>query len=505
MQPSANDRPASTERASITTDTPGPGSTATSAPASAPTHAAKPSGPAELSADMAAEIDAAMADMMKEGAAAAPAKSAPAAGAAPAGSRPAIRGPRVVQAGREMRSGKVVAVGPTDIFVEFGPKELGVVSRTQYPNEADLPKVGDMVDVVVQQRDADGLIVCARPGAVQKADWELLEPGQTVEAKVVGVNKGGLELEVAGHRAFMPAGQVSIDRIPDLSVMVGEKLTCVVTRVDRAGRGNIVLSRRDLLAEERKKKAESLKATLAEGQVLDGVVRKIMPFGVFVDIGGLDGLVHVSDLTYDRVAYGEKGIAKYAQEGQAVKVQVLKIDLESDRISLGMKQVQGDPFAQTAGSLTEGADVMGRVKNIAEFGAFIELAPGVEGLVHISEIDHKRVNKVSDVLKPDEVVQARILKIDSQTRRISLSIKALKPLPEISMGGGGDGGKPGGGGGGGPGRGGFGGGGGGGGGGGRGGRNREPMRSAEEILKETPALRRAREKNRKMQFKGGLG
>ncbi|MCK6476225.1 MAG: S1 RNA-binding domain-containing protein [Phycisphaerales bacterium] len=348
-------------------------------------------------------------------------------------------------------------------------------------------------------------MVCARPGAVQKADWELLEPGQTVEAKVVGVNKGGLELEVAGHRAFMPAGQVSIDRIPDLSVMVGEKLTCVVTRVDRAGRGNIVLSRRDLLAEERKKKAESLKATLAEGQVLDGVVRKIMPFGVFVDIGGLDGLVHVSDLTYDRVAYGEKGIAKYAQEGQAVKVQVLKIDLENDRISLGMKQVQGDPFAQTASSLTEGADVMGRVKNIAEFGAFIELAPGVEGLVHISEIDHKRVNKVSDVLKPDEVVQARILKIDSQTRRISLSIKALKPLPEISMGGGGDGGKPGGGGGGGPGRGGFGGGGGGGGGGSRGGRNREPMRSAEEILKETPALRRAREKNRKMQFKGGLG
>ncbi|HRJ51011.1 MAG TPA: S1 RNA-binding domain-containing protein, partial [Phycisphaerales bacterium] len=334
-----------------------------------------------------------------------------------------------------MRPGKVVAVGPADIFIEFGPKELGVMTRMQF-TEADLPKVGDTLDVVVQPRDADGLIPCLRPGAVQKADWEFLEPGQTVEAKVTGVNKGGLELEVAGHRAFMPGGQVSIDRIPDLSVLIGEKLTCVVTRVDRAGKGNIVLSRRDLLAEERKQKAEAIKATLAVGQVLDGVVRKIMPFGVFVDIGGVDGLVHVSDLTYDRVAYGEKGIAKVVQEGQAVKVQVLKIDPEGDRISLGMKQVQGDPFARTASELTEGADVTGRVKNIAEFGAFIEIAPGVEGLVHISEIDHKRIAKVSDVLKPDEVVQARILKIDGQTRRISLSIKALKPLPEIAFGGG---------------------------------------------------------------------
>lgn len=472
MQPNANDRPAPS----------GAPAPSTSQPKEVPAGA-------ELSAELNAEIDAAMADMMKEGASA-PVAPAP-------GARPAIRGPRVVQAGREMRPGKIVSVGPTDIFIEFGPKELGVLSRIQYPNEADLPKVGDTVEVVVQQRDADGLIVCARPGAVQKADWELLEPGQTVEAKVTGVNKGGLELEVAGHRAFMPAGQVSLDRIPDLSVMIGEKLTCVVTRVERAGKGNIVLSRRDLLAEERKAKAATIKATLAEGQVLDGVVRKIMPFGVFVDIGGVDGLVHVSDITYDRVAYGEKGIAKYVQEGQAVKVQVLKIDQEADRISLGMKQVQGDPFAQTAGSLTEGADVTGRVKNMTEFGAFIEIAPGVEGLVHISEIDHKRINKVSDVLKPDEVIQARILKIDAQTRRISLSIKALKTAPEVAIGEGGGGQGGGGGGGGGGGRGGF--------GGGRGGRGREPMRSAEEILKETPALRRAREKGRKMQFKGGLG
>ncbi len=487
MQSNANDRPASQEHASI--------STTPEQPAAAPRPAHE-----GLSADMAAEIDAAMEDMMKEVAVAAPAKTAP----GPTGSRPAIRGPRVVQAGREMRPGRVVSVGPSDIFLEFGPKELGVVQRSEFKEE-ELPKVADTIEVVVQKRDADGLIICVRPGTVQKADWELLEPGQTVEAKVVGTNKGGLDLEVAGHRAFMPAGQVSIDRIPDLSVLIGQKLTCVVTRVDRAGRGNIVLSRRDLLAEERKAKAEALKATLAEGQVLDGVVRKIMPFGVFVDIGGLDGLVHVSDLTYDRVAYGEKGIHKYVQEGQAVRVQVLKIDTENDRIGLGMKQVQGDPFAQATNALTEGSDVTGRVKNIADFGAFIELAPGVEGLVHISELDHRRVGKVSDVLKPDEVVQARILKIDPQTRRISLSIKALKPLPEINIGeggpAGGGGGERGAGQGSGPGRGGF---GGGGGGGGRGGRNREPTRSAEEILKETPALRRMREQHRKTQFKGGL-
>lgn len=455
---------------------------------------ARPSDSSGLTAEMNAEIEAAMKDM--DAAAREHLEAKPAAKPAAGGKAP-IRGPRVVQAGREQRPGKVVSVGPTDIFIEFGPKELGVVPRLQWPDDKDLPNKDDVVEVVVSSRDSDGLLICARPGSVQKAEWEFLEPGQVVEARVTGVvqgktgNAAGLELEVAQHRAFMPASQISLDHVKDLSIFVGEKMACEVSRVERSGKGNIILSRRNILQKEKAERATKLKDSLQEGQTVEGTVRKIMPFGAFVDIGGVDGLVHLSDMTYDRAGFGEKAVAKYVTEGQKIIVRILKLDWEQDRISLGIKQVQGDPFATTTNAITEGAEITGRVTKILEFGAFVEVGPGVEGLVHISEIDHKRINRVEDALKTNEIVQAKVLKIDPQTRRISLSIKALKPLPELELGSGKAGSS--------------GGGGGGGGGRGRGGRGgREQGRSAEEILKVTPELRRMREKGRGMKFKGGL-
>ena len=497
----------------------------------------------EITPEMSAELDAAM-----KAATSAP-ESAPAqthgkppvqAGNARA---PGTRGPRIVQAGRVHRAGTVVSVGPTDIFVEFGPKELGVVPRLQWPDDKDLPVAGQEIQLVVDKHEpAENLYICSRPGSVQKADWELLEPGQIVEARVSGVatNKEGkqvgLELEVANHRAFMPAGQVSTDRVPDFSVFVGEKMKCMVTRVERFGKGNIVLSRREILDEERKARMDELRKTLVEGATVEGVVRRIVDFGAFVDIGGVDGLLHMSDITYDRIFPGAKNIEKYVKVNDRIRVQILKVDREDPaaaqgeqaqgeehgeggdqgggkkhdrprknfRVSLGLKQVQGDPMSQSV--IAEGADVMVKITRIAEFGAFAEIAPGVEGLIHISEIDHKRINKVEDALKPNEVVQAKILKIDHANRRISLSVKALKALPEIQIGEGGGGGGDGQGGRGGPGRGGPGGPGRGGPGGGRGGRGGERIqgRSIEEITKETPALRRAREKARNLNFKGGL-
>ncbi len=434
-----------------------------------------------LSPEIEAEIEAAMHDLAAEADAAATHK-------------PKIRGPRVVQAGREHRTGRVVSVGPTDIFVEFGPKELGVVERLQFA-EHELPKVGEELQVVVNRfESSESLYICSRPGAVQKADWEMLEPGQTVEARVSGVNKGGLELEVAGHRAFMPASQVSLDRIPDLSVLVGEKLTCTVSRIDRAGKGNIVLSRRDMLKAERAERAAQLRDTLKEGDVVEGTVRKIMPFGAFVDLGGVDGLVHISDLTHDRVHMGEKNVARHVKEGEHVRVQVLKLDWEANRISLGMKQLADDPFQSAAKDIVEGAEVTGRVTKLMDFGAFVELAPGVEGLVHISELDWRRVASVGDVLKQDEIVPVKVLRIDPESRRISLSIKQTKSRPEPEAGE-----AP--------------------------AQERKPMkrpkglpdrsgfrrgqerdtRSPDEILKETPALRRLREKFGNQGFKGGLG
>ncbi|MBK7404117.1 MAG: S1 RNA-binding domain-containing protein [Phycisphaerales bacterium] len=436
-----------------------------------------------LSPEIEAEIEAAMHDLAAES------DSGPS-------HKPKIRGPRVVQAGREHRSGRVVSVGPNDIFVEFGPKELGVLERIQF-GDHELPTVGAELEVVVNRYEhAESLYICSRPGAVQKADWEMLEPGQTIDAKVVGVNKGGLELEVAGHRAFMPASQVSLDRIPDLSVFVGEKLTCQVSRIDRAGKGNIVLSRRDMLKSERQEQASKLRDTLAEGAVVEGTVRKIMPFGAFVDLGGVDGLVHLSDLTHDRINMGEKNIAKFVKEGERVRVQVLKLDWEANRISLGMKQLVDDPFQSVAADVVEGAELTGRITKLMEFGAFVEVATGIEGLVHISELDWRRVANVGDVVKQDEIVTVKVLKVDPESRRISLSIKQAKPRPEAP-----EGGAP------------------------AAGEERKPVkkpkgiqdrsgfkrgperdtRSAEEILKETPAMRRLRERFGQQGFKGGLG
>lgn len=475
-----------------------------------------------LTDELNAEIDAAMAQLDREADAVADQAAKKSEKDRLSGGRPAhIRGPRLVQAGREHRTGQVVSVGPTDIFLEFGPKELGIVPRAQF-SDTDVPKVADSIEVVVDKYEAaESLFVCSRPGAVQKAEWEFLESGQVVEGRVTGVATGkdgkqvGLELEVAGHRAFMPASQVALDRVADFSVFVGEKMSCSIVRVERVGKGNIVLSRRDVLNTERKRLAEETKKTLVEGATVEGIVRKIMPFGAFVDIGGVDGLIHISDLSYDKSGFGEKAVEKHVKEGQRVTVKILKVELEANRISLGLKQVAGDPFATAVNTITEGAEVTGKITKLLEFGAFVEIAPGVDGLVHISEIDHKRIGKVEDALKVDEIVRCKILKIDAGNRRVSLSIKALKPLPEIKIqeGGEGQGGRPGAGGpGGGRGRGnnagsrsggaGFGGGGFGGGGGG--GRPPRDTRTPEEILKETPALRRMREQAKKMKFKGGL-
>ncbi|MBL0920618.1 MAG: S1 RNA-binding domain-containing protein [Phycisphaerales bacterium] len=444
-----------------------------SIPSSAPTDAkaSNPASPshgasgAPLSAELEREIADAMADMS-----AAMDIGSPRAKPAP-GAKPAIRGPRVIQGGREHRKGKVVSVGPSDIFIEFGPKELGVAPRAGWTDE-NLPKVGDELEVVIDRFEPDeSLFLCSAPGAVQKADWEMLTPGQVVEARVTGVNKGGLELEVAHHRAFMPASQVDVHHVADLSVYVGQKMACEVQRIDRTGRGNIVLSRRNILEQQRAETASKLKEQLKEGDVRDGVVRKLMPFGAFVDLGGIDGLLHISDMSYERVNKPEDVV----KEGQQVTVKVLKINWDEKRLSLGLKQVQGDPFQKAAEAIAAGAEVSGRVTKIMDFGAFVEVAPGVEGLVHISELDWKRVGKVSDVVRQDQVVKVKVLEVDPGKRRVSLSIKQTTEPPA------GPAGRPG----------------------------RGESRSIDDIKKETPEFRRLREKFMQQQkakgpLKGGF-
>ncbi len=423
----------------------------------------------ELDATTQAEIEAAMGELADAGAADEQSKSSK------------IRGPRVVRGGREHRTGTVVSVGATDVFVEFGPKELGVVDTTQF--KEDKPEVGSELEVVIQRYEAtESLYVCALPGAVTKAAWEMLEQGQVVEARVTGVNKGGLELEIANHRAFMPAGQVDIGRIDDLSVFVGEKMTCEIQKLDRRGAGNIVLSRREVLQRQRATLAEELKGSLKEGDTVEGTVRKIMPFGAFVDIGGIDGLVHANDLTYERIGHGEKAIEKFVKQGDKIKAVILKLDWEANRIGLGMKQLQADPFVAASNEVVEGAEITGKITKIMDFGAFVEVAPGIEGLVHISELDWKRVNEVADVVQENEIVNVKVLSVDPSDRKISLSIKQLKDRPESTGGGGGRGGR----------------------GGGRG-RAEQDNRTPEEIRKDEKALAKLRDQAQKRGKKGGGG
>jgi len=251
-----------------------------------------------------------------------------------------------------------------------------------------------------------------------------------------------------------------------------------VQRIDRRGKGNIVLSRRELLEEERARTAEKLRESLKEGDVVEGTVRKIMDFGAFVDLGGVDGLIHIADLSHDRVNHGAKNVARHVSEGQNVRVQILKLDWENNRISLGLKQLQSDPFDAAASEVVEGAELTGKVTKLMDFGAFVEVAPGVEGLVHISELDHRRVAKVEEAVQAGEVVQVKVLKVDPETRRVSLSIKALKEPPAPAKGGGG---------------------------GGRGRGKGRDDRSADEIMKETPQLRRLREQAKKEKAGGKSG
>jgi small subunit ribosomal protein S1 len=234
-------------------------------------------------------------------------------------------------------------------------------------------------------------------------------------------------MEIANHRAFMPAGQVDIRFHQDLSVFMGQKMACEVKEVDRQ-RGRIILSRRAALELERSHLRMKLLSTLEVGQTLPATITSIQAYGAFADIGGVDGLIHVSDLAWERV----KHPADVVKEGQQVMVKVLKIDQSQDppKIGLGMRQTLENPAVAARASLKEGETVQGRVTKIMPFGAFVELSPGIEGLVHISELSHERVHDVRQAVKADEIVPVKILSIDPGGKKIALSIKQTKEKTE---------------------------------------------------------------------------
>jgi small subunit ribosomal protein S1 len=261
--------------------------------------------------------------------------------------------------------------------------------------------------------------------AVAVEDWSQLEAGMVVEARVTAANKGGLECEVAGLRGFMPASLVSTWRIENLEEMVGQTLESLVTEIVPAAR-RLVLSRRAVIEKQAAEAKVKLLETLEPGTELDGIVRSVRDFGAFVDIGsGVEGLVHVSELSWERVA----NAGDILQPGQKVRVVVKKVDRQTGKIGLSARDLVESPWKRAAEKYHVGATVRGTVSRIAQFGAFVRLEPGVEGLVHISELATRRIRAVADVVKEGEPVECRVLSIDPEGQKLALSIKALAPPP----------------------------------------------------------------------------
>jgi small subunit ribosomal protein S1 len=320
------------------------------------------------------------------------------------------------------RKGKVFRIHGQDVFIDLpGGRTQGVLPIMQFPDGP--PALGSEVEVHIEGFDsANGVYLLSRKGAAIEADWSSVAPGMIIEARVTGSNKGGLEVDVNGIRGFMPISQLELFRVEDTAPYINQRYRCLVTEADPVER-NLVVSRRALLEKEREENRERLWQELAEGQVRQGIVRSVKDFGAFVDLGGVDGLLHVSEMSWTRV----QDAATVVQPGQSIKVVVLKIDTERRKVSLGLKQLTPSPWDNITEKYHAGTVVTGKVSRLMDFGAFVELEPAVEGLIHISELSPQRVRRVADVVKEGQEVQVMVLSVDPAQRRISLSLKAALP------------------------------------------------------------------------------
>jgi|HubBroStandDraft_6_1064221.scaffolds.fasta_scaffold38220_4 small subunit ribosomal protein S1 len=329
----------------------------------------------------------------------------------------------------DLVKGTIVTLGKDAVFVDLGGKAEGQLDRAQVsdPDGKLLVKVGDVIEARVAADSGGVLSLRTKLGRGPEARAELAqaqELGIPVEGLVTEVVKGGLSVDVAGVRGFCPASQIDVRFVDDLSVYVGQRLTFRITRYEAR---NLVLSRRALLEEDNEKRATELRKTLVPGLVVHGKVVGFKPFGAFVDIGGIEGMLHVSELGYARVDKPEDVLAL----GQEVDAVVLKIEpaqgKERERIALSLKALGNDPWSDAVAKLAEGQRVKGTITRLQPFGAFIELMPGVEGLVHISELGAgRRINHPKEVVSPGQQVEATVLGIDRERRRLSLSLTDSK-------------------------------------------------------------------------------
>ncbi|MDR2169753.1 MAG: S1 RNA-binding domain-containing protein [Planctomycetaceae bacterium] len=333
----------------------------------------------------------------------------------------------VIEPGTKLKA-KVLAIRGDSLFIDLNVREQGVVLINMFPVDAT-PKVGDEIEVTVGKLDIEeGLYEVTVPlAAADVRDWSQIQEGMIVEAKIIKSNSGGLECEVNRLRGFMPVSQIDIFRVDNIEQYVGQKLTCIVEEVN-IERRNLIVSRRSMLYREREEQKKQLMAEIAPGQVKEGLVRKIIDGGVFVDLGGVDGFIPISKLSWGRVRHPSDVVS----EGKRVVVRVDKIEEGTNRISLTYRDDASNPWSNIYEHFQEKTQARGKVVKITPFGAFIELMPGVDGLVLISELANRHVNNVHEILKEGEWVDVFIVAIDTETKKIKLSIRQLIPTePEI--------------------------------------------------------------------------
>ena len=340
-------------------------------------------------------------------------------------------------AGRDMMEGqvihgKVVGIEKDFVIIDVGLKTEGRIQIKEFGLNADgqPPKVGDDVEVYLERiENAMGEAVISRDKARREEAWTRLEvvfaEGQPVMGAIVGRVKGGFTVDLGGASAFLPGSQVDIRPVRDVGPLMGKEQPFAILKMDRP-RGNIVVSRRAILEEARAEQRTELVSQLAEGEVREGVVKNITDYGAFVDLGGIDGLLHVTDMSWKRVSHPSQVLAV----GDTVKVQIVKINPDTQRISLGMKQLQADPWDGVDAKYPVGSRYTGRITNITDYGAFVELEAGVEGLVHVSEMSWTKKNAhPGKIVSTSQEVEVIVLDVDASKRRISLGLKQAQDNP----------------------------------------------------------------------------
>jgi len=326
--------------------------------------------------------------------------------------------------------GRIVAQTKDKVIVDIGYKSEGMIPRDHFSSEElQNIKIGDRLQVYIEEcEDADGNLVLSKEKADKMKIWEELEKlyneEKSIEGKIVSRIKGGMMVDI-GVKAFLPGSQIDLHPVRDLDGLVGKTFPLKIIKINHR-RGNVVVSRRVLLEETRDKKRQTTLATLKEGQLIQGTVKNITDYGSFIDLGGIDGLLHITDMSWGRVGHP----SELFTVGDKAEVTVLKYDRETGRISLGLKQKTADPWTNVAGKYPIGTRVRGRVVSLTDYGAFVELEPGVEGLVHVSEMSWTHeVRHPSRVVAVGDQVEAAVLNVDPASRKISLGMKQTAPNP----------------------------------------------------------------------------